>query len=488
MPRGPEGWGRRRRALALGAASIVAASWVVVIPAAVAAGPPSNDDIAGAMAVSPTVTDTRDLTDASLQAGEPQPSCGPVAGTVWYRVEWTAPSTTELRAWTLGSETDTVVAVYSGSPGALTEVACNDDSDHRQEPRSAAVVADGGHRGPLWVQVGGFGSKHNGAATVHFALGQPRNDQRAAAAPVSAFPFHDVIGIGATADPGEDVSTCDGWDRDPAETQTAWYRVTLNHHRHLAVEAGHYAAQVAVFDGDERVACAQPDVGSVFVELEAGGTYDVQMMPYYLEEPFHWSYHGFPGTYRPHPPGVLIRTYAPPGNDDRAAAIALPHPGGSVAGTLLGATAEADEPLGCPTNSYWDYERSVWWSFSTDQPDAVLLTAAADLGQRYYYRASPVVNVYADLGTGRLEPVACSGDQFSSQPGQVSFVPARGVRYLVQTAEADTHEFTLSVERGVTVSEDAVFVQPSATVTIDEHGSPHPEVCVDGRWICVEPS
>jgi hypothetical protein len=59
---------------------------------------------------------------ASLEEGEPQPSCGAIARTLWYR--FTAGADADLLAETVGQFN--TVAVYTGSElGGLTEVACS---------------------------------------------------------------------------------------------------------------------------------------------------------------------------------------------------------------------------------------------------------------------------------------------------------------------------------------------------------------------------
>jgi PKD repeat protein len=81
--------------------------------------PPSNDNFASAVTfTSVPFSDTRDLTAASVQAGEPS-ACGPsFSKSVWYRF---TPSATGA----YGGFAVENVAVYTGSSlGTLTNVAC----------------------------------------------------------------------------------------------------------------------------------------------------------------------------------------------------------------------------------------------------------------------------------------------------------------------------------------------------------------------------
>jgi hypothetical protein len=88
---------------------------------------PSNDDITGAVTI-PGVpfTDVVNTTDATVAGDDPAELCfGPLA-TVWYT--FTPGQTIQTAITTAGSDYDTTLAVFSGSPGALNFVACNDDS------------------------------------------------------------------------------------------------------------------------------------------------------------------------------------------------------------------------------------------------------------------------------------------------------------------------------------------------------------------------
>jgi hypothetical protein len=97
-------------------------------PAATAATPPPNDNIANATVISalPYTVD-ENIAGATKESGEPRPSCDRgTRGTAWWTI--TPSSSGWLVADTHGSQIRTVAAVYTGTPGALTRVACNDDT------------------------------------------------------------------------------------------------------------------------------------------------------------------------------------------------------------------------------------------------------------------------------------------------------------------------------------------------------------------------
>src|SRR5207245_8721318 len=99
----------------------------------VALAQPANDDFSNAQAV-PSIPFTHGIgtSGATVEPGEPAPSCAPAGASVWYKyVTPPQPPQAALVADTLGSDFDTVLAVYTGTALAnLTEVpfACNDDS------------------------------------------------------------------------------------------------------------------------------------------------------------------------------------------------------------------------------------------------------------------------------------------------------------------------------------------------------------------------
>jgi hypothetical protein len=86
-----------------------------------------NDNIDFAKIASAPYTDTLDTTQATAAGNDPIFSCvqGQRYNTVWYRLN--PASSLDLTIDTVGSDYDTVLGVWTGSPGALNPVACNDD-------------------------------------------------------------------------------------------------------------------------------------------------------------------------------------------------------------------------------------------------------------------------------------------------------------------------------------------------------------------------
>jgi hypothetical protein len=90
-----------------------------------AAAPPSNDDIANATVVTgvPFEDGPVDTSEATAAADDPQDCHN--NGSNWYIFKPTADMSIEVN--TIGSDYDTTLGVYTGSPGSLSLIGCNDD-------------------------------------------------------------------------------------------------------------------------------------------------------------------------------------------------------------------------------------------------------------------------------------------------------------------------------------------------------------------------
>jgi hypothetical protein len=88
--------------------------------------PAWHDDFANAKSISVPISTSALTGKATLALNDPPLSCSFTYGySVWYR--YTPPADQTLRIDTLLSHYDTVLAVFTGAKGSLTEVACNDD-------------------------------------------------------------------------------------------------------------------------------------------------------------------------------------------------------------------------------------------------------------------------------------------------------------------------------------------------------------------------
>jgi hypothetical protein len=121
----------------------------------VQAGPPANDACGGAIAM--TAGTTYQLNTATATAtGDPTPSCqGSFGKGVWY--SFTPSSDGTVTISTCGSDFDTALAVYTGSCGSLTQIACNDQSGPACAGNQASVSFAGTTGTHYLILAGGSG-------------------------------------------------------------------------------------------------------------------------------------------------------------------------------------------------------------------------------------------------------------------------------------------------------------------------------------------
>lgn len=103
--------------------------------------PPANDDFADAAALAPPTQTVTSAQNATLQSSDPLHECAfnasgsaivPRTGThtLWWTFTPDVGGTLDLDTLaSSGSFTDTIMSVYTGSPGSFTTVACNDDEE-----------------------------------------------------------------------------------------------------------------------------------------------------------------------------------------------------------------------------------------------------------------------------------------------------------------------------------------------------------------------
>ena len=88
--------------------------------------PPPNDDFNNAIHVSAIpYSISYDATNATVAPDDP--FCNGASQTLWFA--YTPTTNIRLEANTFGSNYDTTLSVYTGTRGALTQIACNDDSN-----------------------------------------------------------------------------------------------------------------------------------------------------------------------------------------------------------------------------------------------------------------------------------------------------------------------------------------------------------------------
>jgi hypothetical protein len=149
------------------AVALLGAVMIAMVGGGQAMAVPSNDDVSSptpitSLPFSDGPTDTRDAT-----TGEGDPDCVGNGPTVWY--ELTLPETTGVELNTIGSDYDTTLSVYTGAPGSLEQVACNDDYYGLQ----SRVVIEATAGTTYLVMAGAFASGSGGTLFIQGDVAQP---------------------------------------------------------------------------------------------------------------------------------------------------------------------------------------------------------------------------------------------------------------------------------------------------------------------------
>ena len=98
----------------------------------VIAAPPLNDDFGSPIVISAVpFTNAQTTTKATTAADDP--FCAGSSHSVWYA--FTPPTDMRVEINTFGSDYDTTLSVYTGTRGALTQIACNDNSGRTSQSR-----------------------------------------------------------------------------------------------------------------------------------------------------------------------------------------------------------------------------------------------------------------------------------------------------------------------------------------------------------------
>ena len=137
-------------------------------PTATTPPPPctANDNINSAVIVSslPFTSSVVDTTCATTAPNDPIVSCGGFAthsNSVWYRL--TPGENMSINITTNGSEYDTVLAVFTGEPGFLDEVDCDDDGGELQSLIQFLPVSAGA---TYWIEVTDFDDSPGGGRLI----------------------------------------------------------------------------------------------------------------------------------------------------------------------------------------------------------------------------------------------------------------------------------------------------------------------------------
>jgi len=379
----------------------------------VAGAAPAHDDIAQATVITALPFTDGPLTTTGATTAADDPYCAGNGHTVWYVV--TPATHLSMTVNTFGSDYDTTVSVYSGAPGALTLLACNDDFQDLQ----SQVVFEAYAGTTYYIMVGSYGGTPGGSLLFQAAgveLGPPpANDDIVHATVITALPFTDgpLTTTGATTAP--DDPDCAG------HGHTVWYTVTPATDLSMAIKTlgSDYNTTVSVYTGAPgaltRLACNddfQSAQSRVVFSAVAGTTYYIMVGSSYSNPGGSLLFQAMEAE--PPPP--------PPPNDDIADATvitALPFTDGPL--TTATATTTADDP-DCAGHGH-----TVWYVVT---PTADRFMIVHTFGSKY----DTTVSVYTGA-PGALTPLACN-DNFQSAQSRVVFQARAGTTYYIMVGSS----------------------------------------------------
>jgi hypothetical protein len=317
---------------------------VSTLPTVALAAAPANDDLANAVVIgSLPFTDTRDTTEATTANDDPYSLCSPNGQrrTVWY--SFTPTSNVRLEAKTLGSDYDTILSVYSGSPGALFNVTCNDDLSYPSALQSQVrFTAFAGQT--YYFMIGAYSDTAGGNLTFTLAsVPTPANDDFDNATAITTLPFMDARDTTGATTATDDPRACF------YPQASVWYSFTApaNMKVEASTSGSDYLAFVAIFTGSRgalsAVGCAYSPYSPFRFDAIAGQTYHMMV-----------GGGGNGGNL-----ALTITALVAPANDDFDNALVINALPFSNAQDIAGATAAPDDPNSCSFS-----QSTVWYSFT----------------------------------------------------------------------------------------------------------------------------
>jgi PKD repeat protein len=245
---------------------------VVAAPAALAQ--PGNDAFANATVIDTVpFSTTEDTSEATSDPTDPS-GCSN-NGSVWFA--YTPSSGTTVVADTFGSSYDTVLSAWTGTPGALDLLACNDDFNGLQSRITFPATG-----GTTYYFMVGFccGTGGNGGGSLTFSVNQivpPGNDDFADAATIASLPFSSAADLAAaTTQAGEPSPSCTGLQN------TVWYSFTATATQSLSASVDQYGAGIGVYTGTSltnltQVGCSSYPSQPALLQTQANTTYYFQV-------------------------------------------------------------------------------------------------------------------------------------------------------------------------------------------------------------------
>jgi uncharacterized repeat protein (TIGR01451 family) len=268
------------------------------VPSALFAAPlfqaPANDNFANALTIfSFPYGDTQSTGSATTQANDPTYPCtgGQHYHSVWYAYTPVADGT--LHVDTIGSNYDTVLAVWTGAWGSLTNVGCHDDISWPGNPQSTMDVAVTNGT-TYYIEVAGYFSSSSGSLVLSGDLvSPPANDDIDNAFVISSSPYtYSQNTTQATTAADDPTFQSCGSATGHVHSHSVWYRFTpyVNGDLHVDTSGSDYDTVMAVWTGTRgsltHVAChddvswPSDPTSSIDISVTAGTTYYIEVVSY----------------------------------------------------------------------------------------------------------------------------------------------------------------------------------------------------------------
>lgn len=209
---------------------------------------PTNDKITTPKVISSVpYNDQIDTWNATMASSDPTPSCGrgQNSNSVWYR--YTPPASGILDVDTVGSDFDTIIALWKGSTNALSEVACGDDTEESIQSFIEKQVLAGT---TYYIEVMEYGAPGGGGLNLNVNFKQAVvNDEISAPVTITSMPFSKTQDTGAATKAIDDpaLTTC---NRAPG-LASVWYKFipALTGEISLNTRGSNYDTLLAVWSG-----------------------------------------------------------------------------------------------------------------------------------------------------------------------------------------------------------------------------------------------
>jgi hypothetical protein len=268
---GPEETQMRRRTRTLAVVS-AAGLLLALLSTSPALAQPANDDFDSATVISALpFTDTISTADATT-AGD-DPSCNGNEHSVWY--SFTPTQDLPVRADTSGSDHATSLGVYTGSRGALSEVACASSP--------AEVTFDAKAGTTYFFMVASASGAPGGTLVFNLQAGSPANDELSSATPLTLNTTITQSMALATRSPTDPTTCEDFFDNTVWFSFTATRSQPLNLDKRGTTTRGFLALLTDLGSGPTVIACARDsEVTSQGMRFDAiaGRTYFVMAAAY----------------------------------------------------------------------------------------------------------------------------------------------------------------------------------------------------------------